>query len=47
MEIKVLLRILTTADKLDCRTPFAEQLFAVHLSVVHLSIADSIKLEIM
>ena len=38
MEIK------PTAEKLHCRTPFVEQLFAVHL-LVHPSMADSIKLE--
>ena len=47
MEIKALLRILTTAEKLHCRTTFAEQLFAVHLLVEYLSMADSIKFEIM
>ena len=39
-----LMRILTTAEKLHCRTPFAEQLFAEHLLVEHFSIATSIKL---
>ena len=39
-----MLRILTTAEKLHCKTPFAEQLFAVYLLVEHLSMADSIKL---
>ena len=42
-----LLSSLTIAEKLHCRTPFAEQLFAVHLLVEHLSMADSIKLELM
>ena len=41
------MKILTTAAKLSCRTPFAEQIFAVHLLVEHLSMADSTKLEIM
>ena len=36
--------ILTTAQKLHCRTPFAEQIFAKQLLVEHLSIATSIKL---
>ena len=40
-----LLRISTIAKKLPCRITFAEQLFAVHLLVGHLSMADSIKLE--
>ena len=47
MEIKAFAEDLTTAEKLHCRTPFAEQLFPVHLLVEHLSMADSIKLEIM
>ena len=29
------------------RTPFVEQLFAMHLLAEHLSMADSIKLEII
>ena len=37
---------MTTAEKLYFRTSFAEQLFAVPLLVEHLSIADSIKIEI-
>ena len=41
-----LLRILTTTEKLHCRAPFAEQLFAVHLLVEQFSMADSIKLEL-
>ena len=39
-----LLRILTTAEKLHCRTPFAEQLFAEHLLVEHLSIPTRLPL---
>ena len=39
--------ILTTAEKLHCRTPFAEQTFAKQLLVEHLSIATSIKLQII
>ena len=42
-----MLRILTTAEKLHFRAPFVEQLVAVHLLVEHLSMADSIKLEII
>ena len=42
MEIKAFAEDLTTAEKLHCRTPFP-----VHLLVEHLSMADSIKLEIM
>ena len=38
MEIKYFLRILTTAEKLHFRTPFAEQFFAVNLLVEHLLI---------
>ena len=44
MEIKSFGEDLTTAEKLHFRTPFAEQVFAVHLLVEHLSIADSIKI---
>ena len=40
------MRILTTAKKLYCRTPFAELFFAEHLLVEHLSMAASIKLKI-
>ena len=47
MEKSPLLRILTTVVKFHCRIPFAEQLFAVHLLVERLLIADSIKLEII
>ena len=47
MEKRPLLRILTIAQKLHCRAPFAEQYFAVHLLVEHLSMADSMKLEII
>ena len=47
MEIKAFVVILATAEKRHCRTPFVEQLFSVHLLVKHLSMADSIKLEIM
>ena len=36
-----MLRILVTAENLPCRTPFAEQLFAVHILVERLSMADS------
>ena len=39
-----MLSILATAEKLHCRTPFAEQFFAEHLLVKHLSIATSMKL---
>ena len=39
--------ILTAAENLPCRTSFAEQLFVVHLLVKHISMADSIKLEMM
>ena len=46
MEQNPLLRIWTTAEKLHFRTHFIEQLFAVHLLVEHLLMADSIKLEI-
>ena len=42
-----LIRILTTAKKRYCRTPFVEQLFAEPLLVEHLSIAASIKLKII
>ena len=38
---------MTPAEKIHFRTPFAEQLIAVHLLVEHLSRADSIKLEII
>ena len=47
MEIKAFVEDFDHCRKLHCRTPFAEQLFAVHLLVEHLSIADSIKSEIM
>ena len=40
------MRILTTAKKLYCRTPFAEPFFAEHFLVEHLSMAASIKLKI-
>ena len=39
-----MLKILTTAEELHCRTPFVKQFFAVHLLLGHLSMADSIKL---
>ena len=42
MEIKAFVQ-----DFDNFRTPFAEQLFAVHLLVEYLSMADSIKAEIM
>ena len=35
------------AEKFHFRTPFIEQFFAVHRLVDHLSMADSIKLEII
>ena len=41
------MRILTTAKKIYCRTPFAEQFFAEHLLVEHLSMAASIKLKVI
>ena len=41
------MRILTTAKKRYCRTPFAEQFIADHLLVEHLSMAASIKLKII
>ena len=47
MEIRPLLRILTTAEKLHRRAPFEEQVFAGYLFVEHLSMVDSIKLEII
>ena len=47
MEKSYLMGILTTAKKLYCRTPFAEQLFAEHLLVEHLSMDASIKLKII
>ena len=42
-----LLRFLTSAEKFCFRTPVAEQLFAMNLSIEHLSMTDSIKLEII
>ena len=42
-----LLRFLTGAEKFYFRTPFAEQLFAMDLLIEHLSMADSIRLEII
>ena len=42
-----MIRILTTAKKRYCRTPFVEQLFAEPLLVENLSIAASIKLKII
>ena len=45
MEIKTFHKILTTAKKRYCRTPFAEQLFAERFLVEHLSITASIKLK--
>ena len=39
--------ILTTAEKLHGRAPFAEQFFEVYLIAGQFSMADSIKLEIM
>ena len=47
MELKPLLRILTTAEKLYCRITFVEQLFAKHLLIEHLLMAASIKLQII
>ena len=41
------MKILTTAKKLYCRTPFAEQFFAEHLLVEHLSMVASVKLKII
>ena len=41
------MRILTTAKKLYCGTPSVEQLFAKDPSVEHLSMAASIKLNII
>ena len=47
MEIKAFVQDFDHWKKFHCRTPFAEQLFAVHLLVEHLLKADPIKLEIM
>ena len=47
MEIRAFVEDLTTSEKFHCRTPFAEQLFAVHLLGEHLLMNDSIKVEIM
>ena len=48
MEIKAFVEDFEAfVEDIRCRTPFAEQLFAVHLLVEHFSMADSIKLEIM
>ena len=45
MEIMAfLLRILTTVEKLHCRTAFVEQLFAEHFLLEHLSMAAPVKL---
>ena len=38
--------MLATVGKIHFRTPFAEYIYAVHLLVEHLSMADSIKLDI-
>ena len=47
MEINTFVEDLATAEKFYCRTPFAEQLFTVHLLVDHLLMTDSTKAEIM
>ena len=47
MEIKAFVEDFDHCRKFHCITPFAEQHFAVHLLVEHLSMADSIKLELM
>ena len=40
MEKDLYKKIFIPAEKLFCRTPFAEQLFAVHLFVKHVSMAN-------
>ena len=47
MEIKAFAEDFDHCRKTYCKTPFAEQLSAVDLLVEHLSMTDSIKLEIM
>ena len=47
MEIKAFVEDFDDCSKTSLKNTFAEQLFAVHLLVEHLSMADSLKLEIM
>ena len=46
MEIKAFVEDFDRCRKRHRITPFAEQFFAVHLLLEHLSMADSIKLEV-
>ena len=47
MEIKPFVKEFDHYRNTYFRTPFVGQLFAVHLSVEHLSMADSIKLDVI